>query len=54
MDPDATLSEMRELANDLGATGSFEGDADRLAELVQALDEWLSKGGFFPKAWRPF
>ena len=25
--------------------------AARLAELVQALDEWLSKGGFLPKEW---
>jgi hypothetical protein len=29
------------------------GDAVRLAELAQALDEWLSKGGFPPKEWKP-
>jgi len=27
-------------------------DAERLAELVQALDGWLSRGGFQPAAWR--
>jgi len=28
-------------------------DAQRLAELVQALDGWISGGGFLPAAWRP-
>lgn len=26
-------------------------DAERLAELVQALDGWLVKGGFLPPRW---
>lgn len=25
--------------------------ADELAEHVEALDEWLSRGGFLPSAW---
>ena len=29
--------------------GSHESE---LAELVQSLDEWLSKGGFLPEDWR--
>lgn len=27
-------------------------DAERLAELVQALDEWITKGGFLPARWK--
>lgn len=27
-------------------------DLERLADLMEALDEWLSKGGFLPKAWQ--
>lgn len=27
-------------------------DANRLAELVEALDNWLVCGGFRPRAWR--
>jgi hypothetical protein len=26
---------------------------EALAELVDALDEWLSRGGFLPAAWTP-
>jgi hypothetical protein len=35
-------------ASYLQATG---GDHDRLVELVEAMDEWLSKDGAFPDAW---
>lgn len=64
MDPDANLKEQRELAAKIirGTDESddrllsekmdeFVTDADRLAELVQALDEWLTKGGSLPKGW---
>jgi hypothetical protein len=27
-------------------------DGTRLAELVEALDEWIIKGGFLPKRWQ--
>lgn len=27
-------------------------DAERLAELVLALNEWITKGGFLPEQWR--
>lgn len=27
-------------------------DAERLAELVEALDGWIRRGGFLPDAWR--
>lgn len=50
MDPDAALTEMRELAqSDLS---EFNEDIHRLAELFIGLDEWLSKGGFLPVDWR--
>lgn len=56
MDPDANLKEQRLLAQTIlhgdDADSIDTGDAVRLAELVQALDEWLVKGGFLPTAWQ--
>lgn len=49
MDPDKALAELREalqeLANDPDAW-------EDVIEKFEALDGWLSKGGFLPKAWR--
>jgi hypothetical protein len=66
MDPIANLHEQRALAaqllrpldfdvedlrpEDYDLVGGRLADANRLAELVQALDEWRSKGGFDPYA----
>ena len=50
MDPNACLKAIRELIAEV-STGS-EIDAERLAELVDALDTWISRGGFLPAAWR--
>lgn len=62
MDPNACLEELRQLA----AETNWERDkpelhamdketprarAERMAELVESLDGWLSKGGFLPTAW---
>lgn len=50
MDPNANLAVVRRLAASI-----LDGErdlADSLAEHVQALDEWLSRGGFLPSAWR--
>lgn len=49
MDPNANLEEMLSLARAQLEYGFA--DADRLAELVLAMDEWMSKGGFPPKKW---
>lgn len=60
MDPDAALDELLGLV-DLTAG---ETDADiaqrinrheilRMTELVEALDNWLTAGGFLPRRWRP-
>lgn len=56
MDPNANLAEQRRLAGaireaaDAGVT-EWGTTAIRLAELVEAMDEWMSKGGFLPEAW---
>lgn len=52
MDPDANLKEQRDLIaafrrGVLPASGVL-----CLTELVDALDRWLSGGGFLPEAWR--
>jgi hypothetical protein len=67
MDPDANLKEQLELANDIleaidrasddGELGEEDKqdviqDAERLAELVQSLHNWITGGGFLPKAWK--
>ena len=58
MDPDTALAEIVELAaavlddeddfypDNLGADGT------QLAEKVQALNNWLSNGGFLPARWK--
>ena len=58
MDPDANLKEQRELSASI-LKDIFDGerpntsDVDRLCELVQAMDGWLSNGGFLPLGWSP-
>lgn len=57
MDPDENLKEQRELLTDI--TDILDQDdqdellekVDRLTELARGMDEWLSRGGFLPKAW---
>ena len=67
MDPNANLAEQRELViealsikDDCSDDGTYSNDqqqrlaviATELAELVDALDEWLSsKDGFLPNDW---
>lgn len=54
MDPDANLEEQRELVKRINnALVTLDPDTyERLAELVEALDQWLSNGGFLPRDWR--
>jgi hypothetical protein len=60
MDPNATLTLIRALQTELlaqdGTTsyGEVLRMAQELAEATKALDEWMVKGGFFPRDWRPF
>lgn len=66
MDPNANLNELLSLAEQIAdAQDEDDGEQDdstfpdgfdrsdlyRFAELVQALDEWLTKGGFKPDRW---
>lgn len=63
MDPEANLQELRRLrakffdiVNEtrLGEPFTLEEGADdlvRFLELVEALDEWVTKGGFLPREW---
>lgn len=57
MDPDENLREQRDLRASIQASEDAEETPDfddvwRLAELCTALDEWLSTGGFLPRAWK--
>lgn len=48
MDPDAALGTIR---MQVDAYPCRDFDVDALIEAVDALDLWLSKGGFLPRAW---
>ena len=61
MDPNANLREQRETVREIQRCGDKEHPretcacadlADRLAELVEGLDNWLSRGGFPPLEWK--
>lgn len=54
MDPDETLRQIRALCNEIAMAAAAERAelAEQLAERVEALDEWMTKGGFAPAAWR--
>lgn len=63
MDPNTSLAELRrraarlidELSNGDAPDEKSEyiySEAYELAELVEALDQWLSRGGFLPEGWR--
>lgn len=60
MDPNATLQELLELRDEVNyewdqAENEQAAPRDReirFAELVDALDGWLSGGGFLPRKWQ--
>lgn len=61
MDPNITLEELRRLSDHILTMTDAENtepdvdigweDARSLAEYVQALDGWISRGGFLPAEW---
>lgn len=51
MDPNTTLAELRRLMDNYDAVPIIE-HADRMGAAMRDLDEWLSKGGSLPDAWR--
>jgi hypothetical protein len=52
MDPNANLAEQRRIRSRIIAGEELDGDAQRLADLVEALDNWISRGGFLPRDWQ--
>lgn len=56
MDPEENLKRIRERVAEINDPGISKAEwayaASDLAALVQSLDEWLSSGGFAPRAWR--
>lgn len=52
MDPNEALRVIRDEIHNWGG-GALKGqfDPDRLAEHVEALDEWITKDGALPLAW---
>ena len=61
MDPNANLKEQLKLAHRILSefdnekmNGFVLQDSERLAELVIALNEWLSAGGFKPEQWKEY
>ena len=51
MDPDNTLQAIRDIVEE--ALGS-DGESDKILELAErfeALDVWMSRGGFLPRKW---
>ena len=55
MDPNANLKEQRELVRKINNGELTETElaeaAERLGELVEALDQWMVNGGFAPRDW---
>lgn len=55
MDPNEALNIIRDYVQQCWADGIPLGSAGQedLFEHIVALDNWLSRGGFLPDAWRP-
>lgn len=56
MDPTANLEEQRQivarlLGDDTISPADTVALTQRLCDLVEALDQWISKGGFLPTQW---
>ncbi len=50
MDPNTALAELRALARRL--VESDDADVATMADRFEALDGWLTTGGFLPGAWQ--
>ena len=60
MDPEAALTRLRELAEEIieriDADESYDHLDDlpsEMAETFQGLDQWITRGGFLPRDWKP-
>lgn len=52
MDPNTALENLRDAVKRINGTGSFDAVAEMI-DSFEALDKWMSMGGFRPDAWRP-
>ena len=50
MDPDVVLRDIRSMVE--AALDGGRIDTEELAEKIESLDNWISRGGFLPAAWR--
>ena len=59
MDPDAALDELLGFVNLMAGLAESGGERIdcrevlRAVELVEALDSWLTTGGYLPRRWQP-
>lgn len=55
MDPNAALADLRaalKVYDEAISKKVADEAAEQIVEAARALDEWLSKGGFAPEAWK--
>ncbi len=53
MDPTVCLQEIRDLIVKVRDYDKcYDGDIDCLCELMDALDHWMTVGGFIPDQWK--
>lgn len=53
MDPNATLARIRELIKAAETDEAvIHEEAGYMFELIEALDQWVSEGGFLPLSWQ--
>lgn len=58
MDPEAVLDKLRETIAEYRKWSGHACDqraldeADKMADLFEVLDRWLSQGGFLPEDWK--
>lgn len=50
VDPNETLRMLREASRDI-LNGGEEWDGHDVAEMFEALDGWITRGGFLPREW---
>lgn len=51
MDPNENLERQRRIVAGILSSVQADDRAVELAELVEALDQWITNGGFLPKEW---
>ena len=53
MDPEVTYARLTELTAQSNVRDLSRAEQHEMADLFAALDSWLSRGGFLPRAWKP-